>query len=104
VEAINKCKMMAIDEVNQYCKKVYIHDFYVSVRKRGLGCSPSQYLICDIIYNSLPKGDDNQFKNVFWRLTSYPEHSLPMMLNVRSKLIIDSLYDFCKSVNDGCMT
>jgi hypothetical protein len=100
---MKQCIKCEIQEINKLKKMEYIRDYFFRRNKTGNFLSNIKSL-SNIICKMIPKDQEELLFDVEHCLKfSYPIEEWNKTNLEVSDIIIDTFYDFCKSVTDGIM-
>lgn len=96
-----------IKGLDQCSKKVYISNFFQNtcyVKDLNLMCLPNMDELKTVIYEIIPKCDEKLFDKFIRCINSGKYQKINTVLSdIKSEVLINSLYDFCKTVSDSLM-
>ena len=105
IDKMEEYKNRTIQFLTQCKKKEYIYDFFQRMSSNVFfsknNYRPFLFELRHIIFETIPKDEEQQLDILMNRLEYDDPLNREYLARTRSIVIIDTLYDFCKSVDTG---
>lgn len=107
VDRLERIENSIIKGLDQCSKKVYISNFFQNTcyfKDLNLMCLPNMDELKSTIYEIIPKCDEKIFDKLIRCIDSGKYQKMEIVLSdIKSEILINSLYDFCKTVSESLM-